>query len=235
MHLVVTNCSASIAVKSILHKVSFSISTGETVSIIGPSGSGKTTLLRCIAGLQDHSGSIEFNAHSLDSIPPEQRNVGMVDQQLNLFPHMTVFENIAYPLKIRKFKKADILEQVTAILEKFKITHTTKQLPQTLSGGEQQRVALARSVIYNPQLLLLDEPFGGLDSLLRYDLVLWLKDTLVQYAIPTLLVTHDIREAKALSTRALILLNGKVAAYDTWERLEQSPIEAVHSLLSKAL
>lgn len=235
MSLTVKNCSVTIDQKSILNDVSFSINDIETVAIIGSSGSGKTTLLRCIAGLQEYTGSITFNDQPFEKIPPEQRAIGFVDQRLNLFPHLTVFQNIAYPLRIRKISKSEIAERVNNLLEEFKIVHTAKQLPQTLSGGEQQRVALARSLIYNPQLLLLDEPFGGLDALLRYDLIMWLKNILVKYHLPTLLVTHDIREARALSKRAVVLLSGKIAAYDTWEALTNSQIDEVRNLLSKAL
>lgn len=235
MSLDVKNCSVTIDKITILSDVFFSIDATETIAIIGSSGSGKTTLLRCIAGLQPYDGSITFNDQPFEKIPTEQRGIGFVDQRLNLFPHLTVFQNIAYPLRIRKISKSEIAERVNSLLEEFKIIHTAKQLPQTLSGGEQQRVALARSLIYNPQLLLLDEPFGGLDALLRYDLIMWLKNILVKYHLPTLLVTHDIREAQVLAKRAVILLNGKIAAFDTWEALTNSPIGEVRNLLSKTL
>lgn len=221
--------------KCILNNVSFEVRAGETIAIIGPSGSGKTTLLRCIAGLQEHTGVIEFDAQRLDALPPEHRAIGMVDQRLNLFPHLTVFENIAYPLRIRKLPPNRIQEMVTSILKEFRIYHTRNQLPQTLSGGEQQRVALARSTIYSPKLLLLDEPFAGLDGLLRYDLVMWLKKILLQKTLPTLLVTHDIREAKTLSQRAIVLMNGSLVAFDTWTALEHSTIAPVREIVSKRL
>lgn len=235
MSLAIENCSVTIDKKTILSNVSFTIDATETITIIGSSGSGKTTLLRCIAGLQSYDGSITFNNQPFEKIPPEQRNIGFVDQRLNLFPHLTVFQNISYPLRIRKISKSEITERVHSLLEEFKIVHTATQLPQTLSGGEQQRVALARSLIYNPQLLLLDEPFGGLDALLRYDLIMWLKNILAKYHLPTLVVTHDIREAKALSKRAAVLLNGKIAAFDTWEALTSSPVVEVRNILSKTL
>lgn len=235
MALVVKHCIVDIDNKNILQNVSFEIQAGETVAIIGPSGSGKTTLLRCIAGLQHHTGTLEFNGERLDILPTERRNIGMVDQRLNLFPHLTVFQNIAYPLRIRNIPLDQLQDMVMATLKEFQIEHTRHQLPQTLSGGEQQRVALARSIIYNPRLLLLDEPFAGLDSLLKYDLVMWLKSMLAKNSMPTLLVTHDIREAKTLSQRAIILMDGSVVAFDTWEALERSTISSVSKMLSKAL
>lgn len=182
----------------ILNNVSFKAES--FLAIIGPSGAGKTTLLRCIAGLEKYQGSI-----TLDKEPI--KNIGMVNQDLALFPHLSVYENIALPLKIRKQNTGAAVDD---LLEKFNIKNLAEKLPQNISGGEQQRVAIARALIYKPKILLLDEPFAQLDSVLRYDLLHWLKQTLEAENILTLFVTHNIKEADFFCTEKLFLDKGRV-------------------------
>lgn len=226
--LQIKHCSVQIEQRSILDNISCAVSSNEIISIIGPSGSGKTTLLRCIAGLQEYTGTITHDTET-------QRNIGFVDQHRNLFPHLTVLQNIAYPLKIRHLPTAEIELRILKIMHDFQIEHLAKQFPQNLSGGEQQRVAIARSLIYNPTILLLDEPFAGLDALLRYDFIHWLKQLLQKQPRPTLFVTHDLHEAKFMSQTVLCLIDGKIAAQGTWPELEQSTNPAVRALLTHQL
>ncbi len=203
--------------------------------MIGPSGAGKTTLLRCIAGLQPHTGTISLDKQPLDPIPVSQRQIGFVDQHLNLFPHLSAWQNIAYPLRVRQRPATEINERVFQLLKQFQIEHLARRLPPEMSGGEQQRVALARALIYEPRLLLLDEPFGALDALLRYDLLHWFKRWHEQQPITTLFVTHDLREARFISQRALVLINGRAAAFGPWSEIKNNPDSAVQALLKKTL
>ncbi|MFA5994881.1 MAG: ABC transporter ATP-binding protein [Patescibacteria group bacterium] len=223
--LSVQHCSVTINHKSILQDVSFDLFTPEIISIIGPSGSGKSTLLRSIASWQKYSGNIILSS----------KIIGWVEQQSTLFPHLTVFENIAYPLKIRHISKNDLQKKVTALLERFGITDLAKRLPQQLSGGEQQRVSIARALIYEPNLLLLDEPFGSLDALWKYDMLNWLKNVLHERPIPTLFVTHDQREARFISNRVICLANGNIAYDGAWADIQACTNPTVQQLLAKAL
>jgi len=212
MKIDVNNIKVKIGKKTILEDVSFS--TEKTLAIIGPSGAGKTTLLRCVAGLQDYDGLIFFNNKNINAVATQKRNIGMVTQDLALFPHMSIFENIAFPLKIRKVSKKEISDKVNKILTKFQMQSLASRLPQEVSGGEQQRVALARAIIYKPDLLLLDEPFAQLDTMLRHDLLLWLKNILSEFDILTLFVTHNIKEAKFISDNFIFLAKGKIKDKD---------------------
>lgn len=229
MLLDVRNCSVVLNHKMVLCDISFTLEQPTVLSIIGASGAGKTTLLRCLAGLQSHTGTIHFNHERFDTIPAHLRQVGLVDQQLQLFPHLSVYDNIAFPLRLRHQTKQRIEQRVQDYAERFGISHTLERLPQQTSGGEQQRIALARTLIYEPRLLLLDEPFGALDAMRRYDLMHWLKQILQAHPIPVLFVTHDIREAKFLSTQTLVLEAGQCIAQGNWTELEQhSTITNLH-------
>ncbi|MFA6027360.1 MAG: ATP-binding cassette domain-containing protein [Patescibacteria group bacterium] len=235
MILEAKDLTVKISNKKILSQVYFQTENNETLGIVGPSGSGKTTLLRCIAGLNKYEGDIIFDAQIINTVLPEKRNIGLVTQELSLFPHLTIYENIVYPLKVRKKSKQEIKKSADEYLEKFYLRSIKDSLPQEASGGEQQRAALARALIYKPKMLLLDEPFSQLDTILRYELLNWLKNILKQEKILTLFVTHDIKEASFISQRLLVLDQGQKLAMGTMAELKQNGHPVIQSLLTKTL
>ena len=187
-----------------LDNINLAVNEGEKVSILGPSGSGKSTLLRLIAGLEKpRSGSISIKGEIVSTkdlvIAPEKRNLGLVVQEKALFPHLTVSENIAFGIK----KKGDKHKIVLDLLTLFKIDHLSKKYPHEISGGEQQRTALARSMAPSPELLMLDEPFSALDQNLKEDLYSELSQIFNERKQPILLVSQEIKEAEALSGRQI--------------------------------
>jgi iron(III) transport system ATP-binding protein len=200
---------------TVLHEVSFTIKDGEFFTLLGPSGCGKSTTLSCLAGLeQPTSGSIAVGNTVLvdDSsnkfVPPEERNLGMVFQSYALWPHMTLTENLAMPLNIRKVSKAEQKTLIHDALEKVGLAHLAHRYPHQLSGGQQQRVALARALVYSPKVLLLDEPLSNLDAKLREQARVWLKRLQSELGITTVYVTHDQEEALAMSDRIAVMSNG---------------------------
>lgn len=197
---------------------------GEFVTILGSSGSGKTTLLKVIAGFEGNSdGSIHINGQDIAKKKAYERNIGMLFQNYALFPHMTVEENVAYPLKLRKVPKAQIKERVANIIATVKLNGMEKRYPKQLSGGQQQRVALARAIVYNPPLLLLDEPLGALDMNLRHDMQFEIKRITKELGITTISVTHDQEEAFAMSDKICIMSDGKVQQFATPEEIYERP------------
>jgi iron(III) transport system ATP-binding protein len=197
-----------------LRGVSFEVGKGELFTLLGPSGCGKTTTLRCIAGLEqplwgeilidDHS---VFNAANGTFVPPERRNIGMVFQSYAIWPHMTVFQNVAYPLA-KKAKRAQIDERVVRVLDRLGLGALADRWAPNLSGGQQQRVALARALVAQPQVLLLDEPLSNLDAKLREQMRFELKTLQESFGITTVYVTHDQEEALALSDRIGLMHDG---------------------------
>ncbi|WP_446897945.1 ABC transporter ATP-binding protein [Clostridium sp. LBM24168] len=205
-------------------KVSFKVNKGEFLTILGPSGSGKTSLLKLIAGFEKiNSGQILLNNDNIEKKKPYERNIGMLFQNYALFPHMTVFDNIAYPLRIRKVNKDDIKERVIDMLKMIDLEEVSKRYPKQLSGGQQQRVALARAIIFNPPLLLLDEPLGALDKHLRQKMQLEIKHIQQKIGITTISVTHDQEEALTMSDKVCIMNKGKLEQIDTPENIYQKP------------
>ncbi|MEO8121172.1 MAG: ABC transporter ATP-binding protein [Rhodoferax sp.] len=192
------------------------IEQGELVTLLGPSGSGKSTILSMIAGLTAPStGHIKIGGRDVTHVRPSQRNLGLVFQSYALFPHMTVFDNIAFPLSIRGLRKADIAHRVGKALEQVRLTGLQGRRPSQLSGGQQQRVALARALVFEPDILLLDEPMGALDKKLREEVQLELRQLQRELGVTTVLVTHDQEEALSLSTRLVVLDHGRVQQVDT--------------------
>ena len=190
--------------------------TGFSVTaLVGPSGCGKTTLLRCLAGLcrPDH-GTIQFQNHTwFDSsrqvfLPPQQREIGFLFQEYALFPHLNVAENIGFGL--RNLSPVERHQKVTEILDRFELTGFEARLPRQLSGGQQQRVALGRVLVRRPRLLLLDEPLSALDAHLREHMCAQLRQILVDFAIPVIVVTHDRVEASALADRVAVMEQGRI-------------------------
>lgn len=198
------------------------IGKGELVTLLGPSGSGKSTILLMIAGLiHPTEGSIRIGGRDVTLVPPARRNLGLVFQNYALFPHLSVHDNIAFPLSIRGVGRGHIASKVTRALEQVRLTGLQHRRPSQLSGGQQQRVALARALVFEPDILLLDEPMGALDKKLREEVQLELRQLQRELGVTTLLVTHDQDEALSLSTRVVLLDHGRVQQVD-------SPMGAYH-------
>ena len=194
-----------------LDDVSLSVARGRFVTLLGPSGSGKTTLLMAIAGfVQPDSGQLLLDGAPIQHLPPEKRDFGMVFQGYALFPHLTVAENVAFPLRVRRIAKADIAERVREALDLVQLGAMAGRLPRQLSGGQQQRVALARALVFRPSLMLLDEPLSALDKNLRVDMQDELKNLHERIGLTFVCVTHDQEEAMSLSDEVAILHKGRL-------------------------
>jgi len=191
--------------------ISLDVKKGEFITLLGPSGSGKTTILMMIAGFQMPTlGKIFIENEMVVFKPPFKRNVGMVFQNYALFPHMTVFDNIAFPLRMRKARDKDISDSVEKVLDLVKLSGLSKRYPKQLSGGQQQRVALARALVYNPPVLLMDEPLGALDKKLREHMQLEIKQLHKSVGITVIYVTHDQAEALTMSDRIAVMNLGRI-------------------------
>lgn len=207
-----------------LFDVSLSIGKGEFLTLLGPSGSGKTTLLKILAGFEKVSaGHITLDGRDITPLPPEQRNFGLVFQGYALFPHMTVFDNVAYPLRVRRVSRPEIEQRVGAILELVQLGPLARRRPAALSGGQQQRVALARALVFKPDLLLLDEPMSALDKKLRGDLQEQLREIHRTLGTTFINVTHDQEEAMHMSDTIAIMNQGRIEQAGTAVDLYQRP------------
>ncbi len=204
--------------------VSLRVEEGSLTALLGPSGSGKTTVLRMIPGLEvPDSGQIEIGGADVSNVTPQRRNVGFVFQQYALFKHMRVADNIAFPLKIRKWKKDAVRERVSELLSLLRIEGLEKRYPDQVSGGQRQRVALARALAAHPQVLLLDEPFSALDARVRDELREWLRSLHEQLHVTSVFVTHDQNEAMELADRIVIMRDGQVVQSGSPEEIVQQP------------
>lgn len=211
------------AVKAV-NKINLEVHRGKFLTILGPSGSGKTTLLEMIAGFEAPTGGdIFLNEQNITHKKPYQRDIGMLFQNYALFPHMTVSQNIAYPLKLRKVNKKVIQQEVQKNLELVQLTEYADRYPRQLSGGQQQRVALARAIIFNPPLLLLDEPLSALDKNLRGSMQLEIKHIQEKIGITTISVTHDQEEALVMSDLVCVMNKGRIEQVATPFDLYQYP------------
>ncbi|MCB9968717.1 MAG: ABC transporter ATP-binding protein [Geminicoccaceae bacterium] len=191
--------------------VSLDLAAGRFLTILGPSGCGKTTLLRMIAGfIAPTTGRIEVNGAAVESVPPWRRSIGMVFQRLALFPHLSAFDNVAYPLRMRRFPAAGIAERVERYLELVRLPGMGGRRPHELSGGQQQRVAIARALVFEPDILLLDEPLAALDRKLREDMQLEFRRIQQELGVTTINVTHDQREALVMSDEVMVMHQGRV-------------------------
>ncbi|WNZ24131.1 ABC transporter ATP-binding protein [Leptolyngbya sp. NK1-12] len=227
------SCGHSLTLKQISHHfgatvalrdVNLGVNPGEFISLLGPSGCGKTTLLRLISGFYTPtSGQILIDGQNVEAVLPNQRGVGIVFQNYALFPHMTVWNNVAYGLRAKQTSKAQIRTKVGEMLDLVKLSDFRDRYPSQLSGGQQQRVALARAMAVEPKLLLLDEPFSALDKNLRLDMQIEMKRLLVERGITTVLVTHDQEEALSLSDRIAVISQGIVHQFDTPSQIYDSP------------
>jgi putative spermidine/putrescine transport system ATP-binding protein len=208
-----------------LSKIDLTIQRGEFFTLLGPSGSGKTTLLNIVSGMvTPTSGSLLIDGHDVTSIRPQERNLGMVFQNYALLPHMSVFDNVAFPLRIRKMARRDIEREVMAILELVRLKDFAHRKPKELSGGQQQRVSIARCLVYKPKLILMDEPLGALDKKLRHQLQFEIKKIHQELGVTMLYVTHDQEEALVLSDRICVMNHAKIEQVGTPNELYFRPV-----------
>ena len=207
--LMLNDVSRQYGNQQVLKNINLHVAAGEFVTLLGPSGSGKSTLLKIVAGMvRPSSGSVIIDGRDTTQTDPRKRDLGMVFQNYALMPHMSVFENVAFPLRVRKESAAAIARKVHDALSKVQLEHLAKRFPAALSGGQQQRVAIARAIVYNPSLVLMDEPLGALDKNLREQLQFEIKELHRELGITVLYVTHDQTEAMAMSDRVVLMNNG---------------------------
>jgi multiple sugar transport system ATP-binding protein len=224
MSLSVENITKRFGVKHALRGVTLEALDGEFVVLLGPSGCGKSTLLRIIAGLEEpDEGTVLLSGKDITRAEPRHRDVAMVFQGYALYPHMTVAENIGYPLRVRKRPPSEIAAEVERVGTRLGLAHLLQNLPKQLSGGERQRVALARAIIRHPQAFLMDEPLSNLDSRLRIDMRAELKHLQHELGVVTIYVTHDQVEAMTLASRIAILKDGILQQYDTPSEVYRHP------------
>jgi putative spermidine/putrescine transport system ATP-binding protein len=204
--------------------VDLSVASGEFLTLLGPSGSGKTTTLMMVAGFTTPSGGdIQLNGSSIAKLAPEQRNIGVVFQNYALFPHMTVHENVGFPLKMRRLPKATINDKVHSAMQLVRLQGLGERLPRQLSGGQQQRVAIARALVFEPDLLLMDEPLGALDKNLRGQMQFELKRLHHELGVTVVYVTHDQEEALTMSDRIALMNKGVIEQLGTARELYERP------------
>ncbi|BBX32248.1 ABC transporter ATP-binding protein [Mycolicibacterium mageritense DSM 44476 = CIP 104973] len=226
----VRNVNKTFNGSKVLQDINFDVHDGEFFTLLGPSGCGKSTTLSCIAGLErPDEGTIElddtvfFSGADGTFVAPEGRNLGMVFQSYALWPHMTIADNLALPLKLRKVTKSKRNGLIDDALEKVDLLHLRDRYPHEMSGGQQQRVALARALVYSPRLLLLDEPLSNLDAKLREQARAWLKALQSEVGITTIYVTHDQDEALAMSDRIAVMSKGEMVQIDTPTEIYEQP------------
>ena len=224
MSILVKNITKRFGSKVALDNVTVEAPGGQLVALLGPSGSGKTTLLRIIAGLEfADSGQVLFEGQDATERSARHRNVGFVFQHYALFRHMTIFENVAFPLSVRKRPKEEIQERVDELLKLVQLENFGKRYPSTLSGGQRQRIALARALAARPKVLLLDEPFGALDAQIRKELRRWLRKLHDEIHVTSLFVTHDQEEALEVADEVVIFNAGKVEQVGTPDDVYNNP------------
>jgi putative spermidine/putrescine transport system ATP-binding protein len=216
--------SKSYALVQALKETSLVVRRGEFLTLLGPSGSGKTTLLNMIAGMTGPTtGRVWIDGRDVTEVLPSKRGIGMVFQSYALMPHMTIFQNIAFPLQIRRVPKAEILERVKKVLETVRLTEVAARKPSELSGGQQQRISLARCIVYSPSLILMDEPLGALDKNLREQMQLEIRRLHGELGITMIYVTHDQEEALNMSDRIMLMNGGAMEQLATPHDLYFSP------------
>jgi spermidine/putrescine ABC transporter ATP-binding subunit len=225
--LEVRNLVKRFTAQSVVGPLSFSVEAGEFVSLLGPSGCGKTTTLRCIAGFETPTeGSILLNGSSIVDQPPNRRNIGLVFQNYALFPHLTVFENVAFGLRLRRVGDAQLKQRVGHALELVGLPDLAARYPRQLSGGQQQRIAIARSVVLEPRILLFDEPLSNLDLKLRLTMRRELRELQRRLGKSAVYVTHDQGEALALSDRIVVMSNGRIEQIGSPQEIYERPANA---------
>lgn len=207
-----------------LDKVSFSVENGELLAIIGPSGCGKTTLLKCLLGTVSLTdGALTFDGESIDKVKIREKNFAYVSQEYSLYPRMTVYENIAFPLRMAKVPHKEVDARVKEAAKALEIDWLLSRKPAQLSGGQHQRVAIARALVKNPAVILFDEPFSNIDPQLRLQLRRLVKELHEEQRPTILFVTHDLTEALMLADRILVMDRGEVVELGTPEQIEEAP------------
>lgn len=208
----------------VVRDVSLSVAPGEIVSLLGPSGCGKTTTLRAIAGfLVPDYGDVFLDGRNVTEVPPNRRNIGMVFQGYALFPHLSVFDNVAYGLRMRKLSRAEIAQRVEKALALVKLSEFAQRRPKQISGGQQQRVAIARALVIEPKVLLLDEPLSNLDAKLRQEMRVELRRLLKSTNVASVFVTHDQEEALVLSDQIILMNNGQIEQQGSPRQIYEQP------------
>ncbi len=208
----------------VVKDLNLDIAEGEFITMLGPSGSGKTTCLMMIAGFETPTnGEIFLDSNPISNIPPHKRGIGMVFQNYALFPHMTVYENLAFPLKVRKISKEDIGKKVDKALSMVSLSGFENRMPGQLSGGQQQRVAVARALVFDPAVVLMDEPLGALDKNLRESMQYEIKHIHENIGVTVVYVTHDQGEALTMSNRIAVFNDGKVQQLSSPDKLYEEP------------
>lgn len=215
--LQIENIEKSFGHSTVLNRISFGLAEHQTLAVLGRSGCGKTTLLKIIAGLLEGPGRIVLDGRALEQLPPQQRGVVYLYQESLLFPHLNVFENVAFGLRLRKVPNAEVNQQVPALLEALGLSAHHQKMPTALSGGQKQRVAFGRALIVQPKLLLLDEPFGALDVETRGAMQTLFKKIAAEQGITTIFVTHDLKEAVLMGDRLGYMEHGQLYIFDNLE------------------
>ena len=224
MSLTIAGLTVALGGVEVIHGLDLEVETGERFAIMGPSGSGKSTLLRTIAGLvQPTAGSIHVGGTEITSLPTHQRPIGLMFQDHALFPHLTVGDNVGYGLRMAGVDRGTRQDSVKALLQRVGLPDFTDRKPETLSGGEQQRVALARTIALEPSLVMLDEPLGSLDVALREDLLFHIREIVDQVGTTSLYVTHDRAEAFSYADRMAVIRDGSVVAVGSPEAIWNEP------------
>jgi len=209
-----------------IRQVTLDVADGEFVVLLGPSGCGKTTTLRVVAGFAEpDAGSVALGERDITWLPPWKRNAGLVFQNYALFPHLTVAQNVAFGLEMRKIAAAETARRVTDALQLVRLEHLAQRLPRQLSGGQQQRVALARALVFHPDVLLLDEPLSNLDAKLRQDVRVEIRELQRKLGLTTVMVTHDQEEALTMADRLVVMQDGAVRQVGTQADLYERPCD----------
>ncbi len=224
MSILAQNISKSFGSTKVLDDVTVEAPSGSLVALLGPSGSGKTTLLRIVAGLETpDAGTVQFEQDDITNRSPRDRNMGFVFQHYALFKHMTVFENVAFGLRVRKWSEAKIRDRVRELLHLVRLDEMAERFPSQLSGGQKQRIALVRALAPEPKVILLDEPFGALDAKVREELRTWLRKFHDQFHVTSLFVTHDQSEALDVADKIVLMNKGRIEQAGTPEEVFDHP------------
>jgi putative spermidine/putrescine transport system ATP-binding protein len=209
---------------SVVDNLNLEVTKGEFLSLLGPSGSGKTTILMMLAGFENPTdGQILLDGRRIDQLPPHKRQMGVVFQNYALFPHLSVGENVAFPLEMRRCPRHEIAARVNKALDMVRMAHLADRKPSQLSGGQQQRVALTRALVFEPSVILMDEPLGALDKQLRESMQLEIRDLHRRLGVTVVFVTHDQSEALTMSDRIAVLNGGRIEQLDTPQGIYDAP------------